>query len=240
MADDGHIGGRFDDPGALLGYPEARRFRTLYFSSQQAGAYGETIGPRQIPIRQIAMLRQTAPRIPRGLQEVSDPESIESIYEGIVDPEDPTRGVVSTDWLRNRRLLTATLHPDMQIADLTAGATVQHLRTALAGIATQLGIDDIDYGAIVGRNRRFTQAVASYFFEQIDDERDAPAYDGLYFRSRYNPAWECWAIFDRSLVRVTAIRAHQIESSDTELAHAAALLHLAIESAEEDITRDGL
>ncbi len=124
----------------------------------------------------------------------------------------------------------------MRIVNLFNGATVQHVRQALATVASELGIAAIDYNTIVGPNRSFTQAVASYFYEQIDDVMDQPAFDGLYYRSRYNQAWECWALFDR---RLTIWDTHiaPIDIADPDFISAARLLHLSIEIESGEIIR---
>jgi hypothetical protein len=232
---DSRIGGRFDDPAGQAGIHEARRFRTLYFSSQRSGAIGETIGPRQVSIGRLHYI-SSEPRLPRGLADVIDDEPPERLTEGLVDRDDPSRGLVRHDWYAARCIGSARLDTRMRIVNLFDGATVQHLRRALASVAIQLGIDDIDYSTIVGPDRRFTQAVANYFYEQIDDAIDQPACDGLYYRSRYNQEWECWALFDRRL-ELSDTQVAPINIADADFVEAANLLHLSIEGEQGTITQ---
>jgi hypothetical protein len=233
--DDARIGGRFDDPAGRTGIHEARRFRTLYFSSQRSGAIGESIGPRQVTIDRLQRL-PAKPRLPHGLADIVDDESAEQLIQGLVDPNDSSRGLVHHDWYTSRCIGSAIFAAQMSVVNLVDGATVQHLRQALAPVAHALGIEDIDYSTIVGPDRRFTQAVASHFFEQIDDATDRPAFDGLYYRSRYNQAWECWTMFDQRLV-LENLQVAPIDIADSNFVEALQLLHLSVEDESGTITR---
>lgn len=124
----------------------------------------------------------------------------------------------------------------MRVVNLVDGITVQHLRLALAPVAVELGIGDIDYSTIVGPDRRCTQAVTNYVFEQIDDVTDLPAFDGLYYRSRYNQAWECWAMFDQRL-ELEDLHVAPIHITDSDFAEALQLLHLSVEDEHGTIIR---
>jgi hypothetical protein len=234
-SNDDRIGGRFDDPAGRIGIHETRRFRTLYFSSQRSGAIGETIGPRQISIDRLHRLA-SMPRPPRGLADVIDDEPVDQLVQGLVDPDDRSRGIIHADWYASRCIGSAIFGARMRVVNLVDGITVQHLRQALAPLAHALGIGDIDYSTIVGPNRRFTQAVASYFFEQINDAIDRPAFDGLYYRSRYNQAWECWAMFDQRL-ELENLQMAAIDITDSDFAEALHLLHLSVEDEHGTIIR---
>lgn len=128
----------------------ARRFRTLYFSSQRSGAIGETIGPRQVSIARLHRL-SSEPRLPRGLADVIDGEPIQQLFEGLVDPEDPSRGVVRHDWYAARCMGSARIGAHMQIVNLVDGATVQHLRQVLAPVAIELGVNAWECWAMFDR-----------------------------------------------------------------------------------------
>lgn len=225
---DARSGGRFDDLAARSGLPEVRRFRTIYCASQPEAAFGEVIGPRRVPLDQLRRIQARVPTVPAGLAEISDDEPLDALLAGLIDPTDPTRGIVPRGWYQRRLLGSTVLDPALPFVDLTAGQTVQHLRQALAVAAADLGIADIDYSTIVGPNRRFTQLVATHVYEQLDDDRDQPRYAGLTYRSRYNPAWECWAIFDQRL-RHQPVALEPIIADDPDLQAAAGLLHLTIE-----------
>lgn len=218
--DDGTFGNRFDDPGALVGIPESERFRTIYCATQRAAAFGETIARMRPSLELIAQLA--------AVDDVVDDEPLVETLRGVVDPEDPRRGLVPSDWRLRRRVGVTHLDPSLRFVDLAAPQTMTHLRTALAKRAAELGIDDIDLSTITSRQRRFSQDCARYIYEQVD-EAGNPLYAGIRYPSRLNPDWECWAIFDTRMVHHPC-PTETIHPDDTGLVEAAELLGLTIES----------
>ncbi len=185
--DDGTFGNRFDDPTADDGNPPQARFRTIYCATQRVATFGETL----------ARFRPSLPLL-SALEEIDDDDSKEEALSGAVDPMDPTRGLVQADWRLRRRISHAFLDPTLRFADITHLETMQHLRTALAPLATQLGITDIDVSSLMSQQRRFTQGCARYIYDQADDS-GRPLFAGIRYLSRLNPDWECWAIFDKRM-----------------------------------------
>jgi hypothetical protein len=199
-ASDGTFGNRFDDPSARRGVPPEDRFRMLYFATTSAGAFGETIARRRPGLESLA--RAGVAAVPRP--------------------------VVSAAWRHARRLGVTVLTTPLPFVDISAGATMAALRPALATIAVNSGLPDVDLSAVTGPARLVTQEAARYLYDQHDDA-GAPCYAGMRYLSRLNPAWECWAIFvDRLRHRVVQSGA-VIGPSDPGLYEAAALLGLGIE-----------
>ena len=105
---------------------------------------------------------------------------------------------------------------------------MQELREALAPLAISLDISDIDVAALCGPARILTQEIARYVYEQVD-AAGQPMYSGLRYLSRYNTAWECWAIFtDRLAHRVVGV--DPIPATAPGLYDAARILRLRIEA----------
>ena len=61
-------------------------------------------------------------------------------------------------------------------------------------------MDDLDLGAITGRDRRVTRFVAEYLYDSTDGDGNA-AWGGIRYLSRLGEGWECWAVFEGADIR---------------------------------------
>lgn len=198
---DGTFGNRFDDPGGHHGVAPAGRFRILYLATESAGACGETLAGYRPDLAGLAGAGASP----------------------------PARPAIPASWRLARRLGSTVLHPSLGLADLAAAETTHYLRGALAAVALTLGLHDVDFSTLIGPQRRFTQEAARAIYEQRD-RSGQPLYAGLRYLSRFNPAWECWAVFvDR--LRHTVVRVEVIAPNHPGLHDAARMLGLAIEVA---------
>ena len=212
--DDGTFGGRFDDPAAQPGVarsvvlPVEQRFRIIYCATDRAGAYGESIARFRDSISLLALTE----RVEDGSPKTSH-----------------LHGVIPSDWRLQRRLGRTQLEPSLRCVDLGAVATLTHLRNSLAGVASDLGLSDIDLGTVVGPQRRFTQEAARYIYELTDDD-GMPEYAGIRYVSRLNSGWECWAIFHDRMLHTTFPN-ESIFPNDAGLFEAARVLGLVLPEA---------
>ncbi len=208
VGDDGTFGNRFDDPGAGRGIPEAERFRVIYCATLRSAAFGETVARFRPNVELLAKLR-----------EIEDDEPISPELRG---------GVVPEEWRLSRRLGATRLDEYLRFVDVDAAQTLQVLRRELAPVATRLGMSDIDLGAVIGPNRRLTQEVARYVYEQRD-LMGLHGFGGLRYLSRLNPEWELWAIFADRIKHSPHEVTESIRADDPDLLEAASLLNLRIE-----------
>jgi hypothetical protein len=206
--DHGTFDNRFDDPGAERSIPEAERFRVIYCATSRAAAFGETIARFRPDLELLAKLEEI---------EDDEPKS----------PE-PQGGVVPEEWRLSRRLGATRLDESLRFVDVDVAQTLQVLRRVLASIAASLGVSDIDLGAIAGPNRRLTQEVVRYVYEQRDPTGE-PLYGGIRYLSRLNPEWELWAIFADRIEHSPREVTESIRAEDPDLLEAASLLNLRIE-----------
>lgn len=72
---------------------------------------------------------------------------------------------------------------------------MQYQRSELALLADRLGIIDVDLSSVTSHQRRFTQGIARYIYDQVD-ETGRSGFAGIRYPSRLSPEWECWAVFD--------------------------------------------
>lgn len=184
---DGTFGNRFDDPGGRpdpIGrrkiIPQEARFRVIYCATQRAGAFAETI----------ARFRSD-PELYLALQQIEDDDPLDPSLQG---------GVVPVDWRIQRLLGITELDEALRFVDVVAPESRVHLTAVLAPLLKELGISDVDLSAITNKELRpFTQEVARYVYERVD-EGGQSLYAGLRYISRHNPDWELWAVFhDRIL-----------------------------------------
>ncbi len=181
---DGTFGNRFDDPSAEDGRSPEERFRTIYCATQRAATFGETVARFRPSVTLLAQLA-----------DINDDESLEAALAGAVDPEDPRRGLIPADWRLRRHIGHTVLDSALVFVDIAASETMQHLRWALAPLTDRLHLDDVDLSSLTSRQRRFTQGVARYVYEQ-QDPSGRPRFAGIRYPSRLNSKWECWAVFD--------------------------------------------
>ncbi len=200
---DGTFDGRFDDPRGRHGVPSRDRYRVLYVSSQPAGAFGETVARFRPSVRILSQAGGANPFWRAG------------------------RGVIPRDWRVARRIGATVFFVTRPLVDLAHPETMQALRPTLAPMAARLGLADIDLSAVTGPQRELTQEAALHVYQQMDSA-GAPLFGGLRYVSRFNPQWECWAVFvDRS--RQRPLKVDAIAADDPHLYDAARLLNLAIE-----------
>lgn len=215
----GTFDGRFDDPGKVSGILESERFRIIYCSSQRRGAFAETIARFRTPIATLG--RYGA---------VSGDGDAQTVHRPVLDPEGTPRPIVPVIWRSRRQIGSVILGSSLRFVDLATPQTMNHLRSVLAHHASTLRLHDVDLSTLTGNIRTFTQLCARYIYEQESDAGD-PAYAGIRYLSRLNPAWECWAVFDtRAVFEVS--RVNLIREDDPDLLNVAALFNLSVERDE--------
>ena len=189
--------GRWDDP--------ARLYAVLYASGSAFGAYLESLSPFR-PDLELAARLQLVRRNARGLK-VTGPA-----------------GRVPAGW-RTQRLLGrgAPEGVNGSFAAVGTAATLATLRRELAGLALELGVEEIDAGVIrldySAEFRAFTQAISRFVYEQPQ----GPA--GIYYLGQHGDDVENYAIFQRGPECPVKELSHTaIELSDERFLEACTLL----------------
>jgi hypothetical protein len=162
--------GRFDDP--------ARRVRVLYAAETRYGALLEWLASFRVSMKKIADLERLPPPP--------------------IDEPFPTSGVVTQQDLQERRLGTFTLQrkPHLKFLDARESETISHLRVVMASTFVALGVDEFDPSELIGRNRKLTQAIADWAYNQ--------GYSGIVYMSRYEPRLLTnWALFEPLYITLT-------------------------------------
>jgi hypothetical protein len=205
-----YVGGnRFDDPDS--------GFRVIYCAAERAGAFGETLARFRRSLGLLALMT-----------EVESDEPLPKGLEGLIDPSDPRRGVVPTEWRLERQLGTTLLSPELEFADIAAPENVERLRTVLAPLAHRHGLSDFDLSTVLSSSRDLTQPAARYVYEQTGDD-GRPRFAGIRYPSRLNLDWTCWAVFADRMVHQPLTQEATIDPYDPALLEAARLLRLSIE-----------
>jgi len=165
---DGRFDGRWDDP--------AGQYRTLYVAESAAACFIEVL----------AKFRPD-PRVADGLDEIES-DNVDEIAFPTLPP-----GCVSTDWIENRRIGSATLRG--AYVQVTRVAAVAALRPDWVWPARRLGVTDFDTSALKDSGpRALTQAISRYLYETTVEGQ--PAYSGVEFSSRHGDDLRLWAIFE--------------------------------------------
>ena len=201
--EDGTFGNRFDDPGKASGIPDEQGFRMLYYAESPNGAFGESLAMFRPSLKTLAGLRKMTG---------TEPDTLET-----------EAGLITADWRKTHLLAHITLDPTLVCADISSSTSIQHLRDELASMGLDLGLNDIDYAALLSENRPLTQRIARYIYEQ------AATFAGIPYTSRHGKDWACWAMFsDR--VQTTHGQAEPIEATHPALIAVARLFGLRIEA----------
>jgi hypothetical protein len=142
-----------------------RVYRVLYTSSQRLGCFIETLARFRVDVSFVADLALI--------------ENGEDDFTAL--------GTVRRPWLKGRCIGSAKV--EGEYADIYALGWVSHLRSALAGIAVKLGMEDIDLSSLeLAEPRLLTQRACRIAFEL--------GYAGVFYHSRYGHLIENWAIFE--------------------------------------------
>ena len=205
--EDGTFGGRFDDPAARYGIPEAQRFRALYCASNREAAFAEVL----------AHFRPSLALLAR-LTEIEDHESSGAISQRVTIP---------ADWRSARRVGATLLDPSLRFVDLADPENVQLLRRALAPLALQFNQPDVDLSVLTGPQRMVTQHAARLIYRQVDGT-GRPLFAGMRYISRHNAVWDCWAVFEQRLIHTPGVP-ESILPDDPGLAVIAQLFNFAVE-----------
>ncbi len=176
-----------------------RVYRVLYASSQRLGCFIETLARFRVDVSFLADL---------ALMENGDDD-----FTAV--------GTVGRAWIKGRCIGAA--HFEGEYADIYALGWISHLRTALAGIAVSLGLEDIDLSSLErAEPRRLTQEAGRYAFEL--------GYAGVNYHSRYGHSIENWAIFEDWTIpnRFPTHRpwSRKVEEDDQDLLEALRILGL--------------
>lgn len=153
------------------------------------------------------------------LREIEDDEPLDQELEG---------GVLPEEWRLERRVGITLLDSSLKFADFEAPETASVLRRELAPVLTDMGMDDLDFSDLAGRERRITQEAAKCVYEATGGT-DKHLFDGIRYVSRLNPGWELWAIFADRLVHKPEDLYHTITRDNPDLREAAETLEIEIE-----------
>ncbi len=192
---------RFDDPGPGL-------FRVIYCASSRAGAFGETIARFR---KSLGLLSQ--------LREIEDDEPLDPDLEG---------GLLPEEWRLNRRIGASRLDESLRFANLESPLAATLLRGEMAPLLAELGLDDLDFSDLMGRERRVTQNAARCVYEATD-EAGASVFDGIRYGSRLNLGWELWAVFADRMAHEPEDLYRTISRDDPDLREAAEILDINVE-----------
>ena len=140
-------------------------YRVLYASLQRLGCFIETLARFRVDVSFVADLAH----MENGEDDVT------------------AFGTVRRAWLKGRCIGTAKV--EGEYANIYALGWVNHLRTALAGIAVKLGMKDFDLSSLEpAEPRLLTQRAGRIAFEL--------GFAGIFYHSRYGHSLENWAIFE--------------------------------------------
>jgi hypothetical protein len=183
--DDGTFGYRFDDPGDVHNppIPDKDKFRMIYCSTTLVGALCE-VGARELP----------------------------TLDELAAATNQPPQGVLDEGWCSTRAAGYTVLDAALLFLDVASRQTTNALREAppIARLARRMGYRDIDPTFLRGPDRRFTQEIARYIYEQsgsggagLPGQPGGVVVAGIRYLSRHGDEktdYECWAVFDKRII----------------------------------------
>jgi hypothetical protein len=176
----------------------AGRFRVLYAAEQRLTCFVETLAPFRLSFEWLA--------------------AVGRVRAGDHGHDEPTGGVVPASWLMRRRIGTFALGPNQRWLDLRSMETRIALRRDLAALLAAHDLTDFDLSDALCRNRPVTQSIAQWAFDA--------GYNGIAYKSRFDCAFDCWAIYDRADLDKIAVET--MWSDDGDLTEVARLFDLRV------------
>jgi RES domain len=187
--DEPYTGNRFDSPTGA--------YRTLYFATDLAGCYGETLARFRPDTDLIELLKGEWEE--RGWMNLGD---------------------VPAAWRQRRLAVQARFVPTGRFAngvrflDVEARQTRETLKVELAGLLSYWGHKELDVSTVRGGDRRVTRLISQWAYDQ-SDSAGFPVYAGVRYLSRLDSGWECWAVFED--VEIEELERHSILQTDSKL-----------------------
>jgi len=128
-------------------------------------------------------------------------------------------GMIPNTWHLDRRMATLRLLAGQRWLDLREHQTRETLRLRLARRLRSLGYADLELGDAMGRDRRLTKSIAQFAVTE--------GFQGIAYKSRFDHAFDCWALFEGAEFRQLADE--PIAPDDPDLIEAARRLGLRLE-----------
>lgn len=200
--------GRFDDP-MILAETDRGGYAVLYAAVHPRTAFLEVLPQFR---SQLEDLRAFAQHI------VLDIEERDLLME-------PTGGVPRS-WIRHSRLVSAKLRTDAPLFDLANPRTLQQLRAQLAPSLVAMGLDDLDFGHVLGSDRVLTGAIGRWVWSHMD-ESGRPSFSGIRYRSRWDPDALCVALYNNRFHADGEVRIEKIGFETSGFEEAMETLRLA-------------
>lgn len=105
------------------------------------------------------------------------------------EPPPATVASLPPGWRQKRGFCRLRLDEGQRWLDLRSFDTREALRPVFASLLTHLRLPELDLSAVYGPHRVLTRAIARWAYDW--------GYAGLRYGSRYNEAFNCWAVFER-------------------------------------------
>ena len=116
-------------------------------------------------------------------------------------------GGVPQDWRLQRHLVSIRLVDPLPFLDVESPETHEFLSEALANELVALGYaQPLDLSAVTNHDRRLSRLIAEFAYTATEED-GTPLYSGIRYMSRIASGWECWAIFEDTIVELVDQRA---------------------------------
>lgn len=201
--------GRFDDPTIDLEL-DAEGYAILYAATEAKTAFLEAMYQFRTPL---SRLKEIANEV------VLDTQERDSLFSH--------EGVVSERWISRSALHVGEVVLAAPLFDLTNSAAVQDVREQLALVIYSMGLDDLDFGELLGSNRTLTQGISRWIWS-LKTSSGEPLFSGIRYRSRFDPECICLALYQDRYTIKCEVQTQHITPETPGFAEAAATLHLKI------------
>ena len=136
-------------------------------------------------------------------------------------------GLIPESKLAQSQLATAKLMSVAPVFDLADPEAVQSLRIHLAPSLIAMGLNDLDFGELLGSNRTLTQAISRWIWSMKSNSGE-PLFSGIRYRSRFDPEGICLALYQDRFSIDGNVTTQPISGDSPGFAGAASILRLKI------------
>jgi hypothetical protein len=173
--------------------------RTVYAGKPEVAAYAESLAFARVGFTREE--HDSAPATRTLLSELFDDEEdtplIDAIDQEWRDLNHMAPHKLVAGWRADRRLYKLTLPDRGWFIDIESAETISAIVAALGPrLATSFGAGSLTTADLRGENRELTTTIADWLWGLVLDDGSLP--HGVYYGSKHDSAWKCWAIWLRA------------------------------------------
>nr|WP_272942780.1 RES domain-containing protein [Rhodococcus jostii] len=164
--------------------------RTIYCGAPREAAYGESIAQFRPAIEvPLTDLFDNDPSDTRSLAQV--------VAEEWADRQHMPQGKLAAGWRQERLIHEVTLPRQGWFVDMERARSTTAVAAVMPQELLDRDVEQLTIGYLRSEDRILTTGIAGWIHAQVLDDGSLP--HGIYFGSKHDRKWDCWAIWLRAI-----------------------------------------